>query len=65
MTEHTITLYKRIEQLCEVHGGLNATARALGLSNGYLSRLASGQKTDPSNATLEKLGLRRAYTLKK
>jgi hypothetical protein len=59
----TITLFRRIEQLSEEYGGLNKAAYALGINPGYLSRLASGQKTEPSPKVLAALGLRKAYVL--
>ena len=53
-----MTLSDRIDFLCGKHGSLRAVARVLGMDAGYLSRLASGEKTSPSNTTLRKLDLR-------
>lgn len=52
-------LQKRIEALTKKHGSLRAVSRVLKIDNGYLSRLASGEKDDPSDSVLRKLGLRR------
>lgn len=50
-------LKKRIETLTKRHGSLRAVARVLKIDSGYLSRLASGEKDNPSDAVLRKLGL--------
>lgn len=47
----------RIAELVEKHGSLRALARAIDLDVGYLSRLASGEKDNPSPDVLAKLGL--------
>lgn len=54
-----ITLQQRIAELAEDRGSLRAAASAVGCDVGYLSRLASGQKTEPSVDVLRGLGLRR------
>lgn len=41
-----------------MHGGFRAAAHATGVDVGYLYRLREGQKTEPSDKTLQKLGLR-------
>ena len=46
-----------VRQLEIEHGGLRAAARALAIDVGYLKRLRDGEKTNPSAATLTKLGL--------
>ena len=48
-----------IAKLATKHGGLRAAARAAGLDAGYLSRLRSGQKEQPSDLVLAALGLER------
>lgn len=53
------TLSGRVRMLETQHGGLRAAARATGIDAGYLKRLRDGEKTNPSAATLAKLGLRR------
>ena len=53
-----MTIAERLEQLVSAHGSLREVAAAIGVDPGYLSRLATGQKTNPSKATLTKLGLR-------
>jgi len=50
------TMIKMLEKL---HGGTRAASRATGVDGGYLVRLRDGKKTNPSEATLKKLGLRK------
>ena len=57
-----MTLHKRIAQLAARHGSLRALADAAGINASYLSPLASGEKTEPSDEVLQKLGLRRVVT---
>lgn len=52
-----ITLRQRIDQLVEQHGGLRMAARAIQIDASYLSRLRTGQKTNPEADTLRRLGL--------
>lgn len=61
----TVTLQQRINEITELFGSLREAASILGLDAGYLSRLRSGSKADPSADVLAKLGLQRkvAYTL--
>lgn len=53
-----MTLGKRIAELVSRHGSLRAVARITQIDGGYLSRLASGEKTCPSKTVLRKLGLK-------
>ena len=48
-----------IEAAEEEHGSLRAAAKALGIDPGYLSRLKSGEKINPSAEILKALGLER------
>lgn len=48
-----------IDDLIGKHGSLRAVARECALDVGYLSCLHRGEKDNPSDATLEALGLRR------
>lgn len=57
-----MSLRERILQLELEHGGFRATARALDIDTGYLTRLKAGTKTNPSDAMLKKLGLRKVVT---
>ena len=41
------------------YGGLRAAARVLDVSPSYLSRLRDGEKINPSNKILKKLGLKK------
>lgn len=53
-----MTLESRIVDLVSRHGSLRAVAKVTGISVGYLSRLASGEKTNPSADVLRRLKLR-------
>jgi hypothetical protein len=55
-------LRARIAELVTRHGSLRATGRALQIDAAYLSRLARGEKDNPDDAILRKLGLRRVVT---
>lgn len=46
-------------QLLRMQCSLRHMADQLGIDAGYLSRLRSGEKTEPSDEVLRKLGLRR------
>jgi len=50
-------LKQRIDWLCGKHGSLRTVARVLDIDHGYLSRLRSGDKDEPSDEVLRKLGL--------
>jgi len=64
--EPVLTLPERINYLDGLYGGLRSAARVTGIDVGYLKRLRDGEKTNPSEETLNKLGLRKqvAYVLK-
>ena len=49
----------RITELEKQHGSLRAAAKVLGCDAGYLSRLRSGEKENPSAILLKRIGLRR------
>lgn len=55
-------LTERIAEVIAQHGGVRKAARVLDVDAGYLSRLASGQKTVPSVKLLKRLGLKRVVT---
>ena len=55
-------LRERIEELIARHGSLRAAGRVLQIDPAYLSRLRSGEKNDPSDEVVRKLGLRRVVT---
>lgn len=55
-------LRERILEAIERHGSLRAAARVLQVDAAYLSRLRDGYKTDPGDALLRKLKLRRVVT---
>jgi transcriptional regulator with XRE-family HTH domain len=53
-----MTLEEAVAKVVEKHGGIRATERAIGIDKSFLSRLMRGEKTNPSDETLAKLGLR-------
>lgn len=55
-------LTERIAELVEQHGSLRAAARVLDVDPGYLSRLSSGAKDEPSDTLLRRMGLRRVVS---
>ena len=61
-----LALAERVKSLETLHGGLRSAARATGIDVGYLKRLRDGDKTNPSDETLDKLGLKKEviYVLK-
>jgi hypothetical protein len=54
---------QRISQLVDRHGSLRAAARAISLDVGYLSRLKSGEKYNPSARVLKKLGIKKVVSI--
>lgn len=54
-----MSLCDRINRLVQQHGSLRAVARVTEIDVGYLSRLRSGEKVNPENDKLRRLGLRR------
>jgi len=48
-----------VGNVIDEHGGLRSAAKALDIDPGYLSRLASGEKDNPSKETLDLLGIER------
>lgn len=54
-----ITIKEAIAFEVEIYGSLRAAAKGLGIDAGYLSRLASGEKDNPGDYVLERLGLER------
>lgn len=59
-------LAERVKSLEALHGGLRSAARSTGIDVSYLKRLRDGDKTNPSDETLDKLGLKKVviYVLK-
>ena len=60
-----MTLQERVRELEQQHGGLRAAARAIQIEPSYLCRLGTGEKAQPSEAILRRLGLRRVVTYKR
>lgn len=61
-----VSIKQRVADLELLHGGLRAAASACGIDASYLQRLKTGEKKNPSDAVLSKLGLERRiiYVLK-
>ena len=59
LAEQPSAIALSIEAAEEVHGSLRAAAKALDVDHGYLSRLKNGDKSNPSDELLAKLGLER------
>ena len=57
-----VTLKERIDELCGKHGSLRNASKIIDVDFGYLSGLRGGTKTNPSDNTLEKLGLKKVVT---
>lgn len=57
-----MTLKERIDELVAQHGSLRAAARVTEIDVGYLSRLRTGEKTNPEKDKLRRLGLRRVVS---
>ena len=55
-------LVERIKELITEHGGLRQAARHLKCDPSYLLRLYDGEKTNPGEAVLKKLGLKKVVT---
>ena len=58
----TLTIPQVIDALVARHGSLRKAARVVQVNYAYLSRLRSEEKTEPTDAVLKKLGLRRVVT---
>jgi hypothetical protein len=58
-------LQGRIDELMVKHGGLRPAARVLQMNAGYLQRLWSGEKDNPSDDVLRKLGLKRTVIIQR
>ena len=57
-----VTLKERIDELCEKHGSLRNTSKIIDVDFGYLSGLRSGEKNNPSEKIISKLGLKKVVT---
>jgi hypothetical protein len=55
-----VSLAGHVRQLVRLYGDLSAAARGLDIEPADLSQLQSGEKTDPDDEILQKLGLQRA-----
>lgn len=58
-TFKAVEIADRIDDLVIVHGSLRTLGELLDIDYSYLSRLRSGDKDDPSDAVLSRLGLKR------
>ena len=55
----SVGLGDRISELEQQHGSLRSASKVLGCDAGYLSRLRSGEKENPSAILLKRMGLKR------
>jgi hypothetical protein len=55
-------LQAAVRRLIKLHKGVRAAGRATGLDPGYLVRLRDGEKLNPGEEVLQKLGLQRRFT---
>lgn len=62
MPHETISMDQCIADLVARHGSLRKAGRVLGITGQYLYRLQAGEKLNPSEAVLRKLGLRRVVS---
>lgn len=62
MPAEYVTLRQRIDELIAQHGTLRATARVLMTDPAYLHRLRAGEKTEPGDPLLRRMGLREVRT---
>lgn len=53
-----VTVADRIAELVQQHGSLRAAALVVRTNPGYLSRLASGERSNPGDVLLRRMGLR-------
>lgn len=60
-----MTLQQRVQQLIREHGTLRAASRAVCIDVGYLSRLEHGEKSNPSDDILARLGLVKVVTYRR
>jgi len=51
-----------VKAIVAKHGGVRPAARAIGVNYAYLSRLQTGEKSNPTAAVLRKLGLRKVVS---
>lgn len=54
-----VTIGQRTEELILQHGGYRAAARVLQIDPAYFWRLHAGEKSNPTDAMLRKLGLKK------
>lgn len=65
MSDDSVTIRQRADELVDRHGGVRRAARAIGIDDAYFSRLRDGQKKEPSARVLRKLGLTRVVTYRR
>ncbi len=58
-----MTIQERIAELVAQHGSLREVSRVTRVEVGYLSRLRSGEKSNPKADTLRRIGLRRVVVV--
>lgn len=59
-----MNLSSAVKKVAKEAGGIRALARATGLSAPYVCRLANGEKCEPSDDALSRLGIARTVDYK-
>ncbi len=57
--DRLLPLMRSVDAVANRYGSLRAAARVLGVDVGYLSRMRSGKKSNPSKTLMHRLGIRR------
>lgn len=57
-----MNIKERVDALLSLQGSLRAVEKITGVNYAYLHRLSSGEKINPSDLTLRKLGLKKIVT---
>ena len=61
----TKVLEQRVRELAGVHNGYRQLGGVLGYDHAYLYRLGRGERTEPGDELLKKLGLRRVVSFER
>lgn len=61
--QHTWTMGQYLDLLVDKYGSIRNVADKVGIDHAYLHRLRTGEKDNPSDETLKKLGLSNPHTV--
>lgn len=56
-------LWEHVQEMIREHGSIRALAKAVMVDHSYIQRLALGEKTNPSEKILRKLGIVKSVTV--